>query len=487
MAISKIFHQNSRPHLKNVLEYIIRPDKTEGGRWVGMQNCLNPYQDMLATKKLAGKVEGRQGYHLVISFAPEDEKTVTPEIALQIVEEFCHMYVPDYEALYSVHTETDHTHCHLVWNSVTSDGTHKYHYAAKEWQRQIQPIVNRLCAKYGLLTLQFEEPAKTDRLTHKEWEAKQAGHPIRQDFYRADLDDALHRAAMSGRDRLEAVAAEMKKKGYDIRLTGTCMTLYPPGGKKGIRSGRLGEEYSLEHLKDRLAEVVTLYRSRNQLQLQTSAGSKIQSPHIQQATVHCDSVGMAPAVYRIRVRTCIRIAGGASAIHFPNYGSAQTWQKRADALRLSRLLFDYHFLTDNQIHGVRDIQQLQRQYQAQYRLLQQKTKKLKKTIVLKNTQELIQQLQQTEQEKKILWKKISCCKRLEQEYQQALKQMEIPAWKKGEEDVRQECSYLGTGAKRDVSDSGNGAGDRDPQSALRNPDDDIRTQEQYQRGYKPIS
>ena len=94
MAIAKILNincateGNPATHLKNALEYIQNPDKTEQCHLVGSVNCLpdTAYEQMLDTKSLYGKPGKRQGYHVIISFPPEE--SVTPEQAKFVAEGF---------------------------------------------------------------------------------------------------------------------------------------------------------------------------------------------------------------------------------------------------------------------------------------------------------------------------------------------------------------------------------------------------------------
>ena len=76
-------------HLINSIKYIMNPDKTEGGLWVGSNAGVTPdeiYDCMMSTKKEYGKENGRQGYHYVISFPPGacDEAT-----CFKVGKEFC--------------------------------------------------------------------------------------------------------------------------------------------------------------------------------------------------------------------------------------------------------------------------------------------------------------------------------------------------------------------------------------------------------------
>ena len=76
MAISKILYMKDcgkgfhGKHLKAALDYISDMEKTQQGRLIGGISCQPgyAYEQMKETKKYFGKVDKRQGYHLIISF-----------------------------------------------------------------------------------------------------------------------------------------------------------------------------------------------------------------------------------------------------------------------------------------------------------------------------------------------------------------------------------------------------------------------------------
>lgn len=92
MAITKILNikesegRNPASHLKNALEYIQNPDKTEECVLVGGINCLpdTAFEQMEETKNIFHKTGKRQGYHVIISFSPEEK--VTAEQAMYVLE-----------------------------------------------------------------------------------------------------------------------------------------------------------------------------------------------------------------------------------------------------------------------------------------------------------------------------------------------------------------------------------------------------------------
>ena len=148
-------------HLINSIKYIMNPDKTEGGLWVGSNAGVTPdeiYDCMMSTKKEYGKENGRQGYHYVISFPPGacDEAT-----CFKVGKEFCEAYFGDgYEYVFAVHNDHEHMHCHIVFNSVGRMDGSKYRYVNGDWEKYIQPVTDKITEKYGLGRLEYDKSAK---------------------------------------------------------------------------------------------------------------------------------------------------------------------------------------------------------------------------------------------------------------------------------------------------------------------------------------
>ena len=166
MAISKILNMKDcgghfhGKHLKRSLDYVMNPEKTQDGRLVGAINCQvdSAFEQMKATKRKFGKVDKRQGYHIILSFK-EDE--VNPDTAFEITRRFVEEYLgKSYEAVYVVHDNTAHVHSHIVFNSVSFGDGKKYRYEKGDWAKYIQPITNKLCQEYGLSIIDVDDGSK---------------------------------------------------------------------------------------------------------------------------------------------------------------------------------------------------------------------------------------------------------------------------------------------------------------------------------------
>ena len=103
--------------LANVLEYAENPAKTR--QLVTGINCApeTALSEMNATKRRWDKKGGVLGYHVIHSYAPCE---VTPDEAHAAGVEFAQRLLGDkYEAVVSTHLDREHTHCHIVFNSVS--------------------------------------------------------------------------------------------------------------------------------------------------------------------------------------------------------------------------------------------------------------------------------------------------------------------------------------------------------------------------------
>ena len=177
MAITKILNikesegRNPASHLKNALEYIQNPDKTEECVLVGGINCLpdTAFEQMEETKNIFHKTGKRQGYHVIISFSPEEK--VTAEQAMYVLEHFAKDVLgDDYEAVYAVHTDREHMHGHLIWNSVSMTTGKKYNSPKSNWKNHLQPITNRYCDELGLAIMPAEYSRNSKNISRDKWE-----------------------------------------------------------------------------------------------------------------------------------------------------------------------------------------------------------------------------------------------------------------------------------------------------------------------------
>ena len=245
MAITKIqclneaHTGNPAAHLRNALSYIQNPEKTEENVLVGSINCLpdTAFEQMMDTKVTFGKTDKRQGYHIIISFAPGE---ATEEQALDIVARFAQEYLKDkYEAVYAVHNDKKHMHGHIVFNSVSFETGMKHECRKGEWKYRMQPITNKLCKEYGLSIVPAEYVKEPKNLSRKEWEREQC-------FRRMILADAEFCQSQAG--SFDHFIFLMKRIGYQFEY-GKYLSVKVPGGKWYHELDKLDERFAEEKFR----------------------------------------------------------------------------------------------------------------------------------------------------------------------------------------------------------------------------------------------
>ena len=246
MAITKILNimesegRNPATHLKNALEYIQNPDKTEECVLVGSINCLpdTAFEQMEETKNIFHKTGKRQGYHVIISFSPEEKVTV--EQAMYVLEHFAKDVLgDDYEAVYAVHTDREHMHGHLIWNSVSMTTGKKYNSPKSNWKNHLQPITNKYCDELGLSIMPAEYSRNPKNISRYKWEKEMSMKEI-------ILRDAKMCAYAAG--NVEHFQYLMRSLGYVFKK-GSWMEVQAPGFRYYHSLVKMDEMFAEDRLR----------------------------------------------------------------------------------------------------------------------------------------------------------------------------------------------------------------------------------------------
>ena len=241
MAITKILNikeskgRNPASHLKNALQYIQNPDKTEECVLVGSINCLpdTAFEQMVETKNIFHKTGNRQGYHVIISFSPEEK--VTAEQAMYVLEHFAKDVLgDDYEAVFAVHTDREHMHGHLIWNSVSVTTGKKYNSPKGNWKNHLQPITNKYCKELGLGIIPAEYSKNPKNISRDKWEKEMSMKEI-------ILRDAQMCVYAAG--DVEHFKYLMRRLGY-IFKSGVWMEVQAPGYRYYHSLAKMDEMFS---------------------------------------------------------------------------------------------------------------------------------------------------------------------------------------------------------------------------------------------------
>ena len=248
MAYDKIRVIHTR--LDNSIRYVMNEEKTldasTGAVLISGINCLpnTAYRDMMQTKRRWDKANRRiQGYHVIHSFAPGE---VTPEKAQEIGMELARRLVGDrFEAVVSTHTDHDHVHCHIVFNSVSCTDGKMYRDNFKAYFGDIRGISNEISRENDLSVIEPKNKGKQ----YAEWNAEQNGKPTVRGLIRQDIDAALHDSFT-----LQSFYEALQKRGYTIKRGANIKhtAVKPPGSDRFIRLDSLGGGYTEADIRARL-------------------------------------------------------------------------------------------------------------------------------------------------------------------------------------------------------------------------------------------
>ena len=206
MAVTKILYRNGG--LRQAIDYITNPVKTDENLLTDYIRCDPGHaaQQMMDTKRTLGKTAGRQCYHIIQSFKPDE---ITPELAHEIARQFAAEHLPGYEAVIATHVDKAHIHSHIVFNSVNAVTGKMYHSTRENYYRQIRGISDRLCKAHGLSIILENDEKKA--VSYAEWLRQKRSQPTFRSMLEADLRDTIEDANDLGHFFLI-----MEHRGYEI-------------------------------------------------------------------------------------------------------------------------------------------------------------------------------------------------------------------------------------------------------------------------------
>lgn len=229
------------------ITYATNPEKTEQHFFTSALNCEScetAYAEMQVTKRRFGKLGGVVGYHFIQSFAPGE---VTPEQARAIGVVFARRLFGDrYEVVIGTHLDKAHLHNHVVVNSVSFVDGKKYHSSPGSYYFEVRAQSDALCRENDLSTIAPQGKGKH----YAEWKAENTGKPTIRSIIRGDIDSIIGEAYT-----YETFLMLLRQEGYVVRNAPSrkYVTVLPPGGKRAIRLDSLGEGYTEQDIRRRLA------------------------------------------------------------------------------------------------------------------------------------------------------------------------------------------------------------------------------------------
>ena len=179
MAITKLFAIKTTE--VKALAYIANPEKTDGGRLIFTYGCSSDparaSRDFEAVRAGGTGLNTVLSQHFIQSFKPGE---ITPERALEVGKELCEKFLKgEYQYFLAIHTDTDHTHLHVIFNNVNRKNgrtfeTNMNQGKVKEraWKKLID-LSDEVCKRHHLDVI--EHPERTKGKSHWEWDMNRQG------------------------------------------------------------------------------------------------------------------------------------------------------------------------------------------------------------------------------------------------------------------------------------------------------------------------
>lgn len=244
MAVTKI--KAIRGTLSKAIAYILNPEKTDEKLLVSSYGCASETaaREFEWTRKIAEQ-KGMNpvriiARHVIQSFEIGE---VTPELAHKIGKQFADEILGGkYEYVLTTHIDKDHVHNHLIFNAVDFVDYHAY----KSYKRiyyDMREVSDRLCKENGLSVI---PPSQNKGMGYKEYTEAKRGTSWKQ-----KLKQTIDRLVITAKDYDDFLRL-MQEAGYEIK-TGKYISFRAEGQERFTRSKTIGENYTEERIKERIA------------------------------------------------------------------------------------------------------------------------------------------------------------------------------------------------------------------------------------------
>ena len=242
--------------LKDRIEYSLNPVKTENGEYVSFYECTpeSVIEEFALSKREYEHITGRSqergviAYMIRQSFKPgevnaKEANNIGYELAMRFTKGK-HMF------FVATHTDRQHVHNHIVFNSTTLDCTKKFKNFFLSG-RAIQKLSDLICIENSFSVIEpkpYSERVKENR--YKDSVSK-------RDLVRKDIDLAM----LQQPKNFEMLLKILSEKGYEIRY-GKHIAIKKKEEKRFIRLASLGTGYTQEDLINSFVKETKIRKKR---------------------------------------------------------------------------------------------------------------------------------------------------------------------------------------------------------------------------------
>lgn len=232
--------------LKDRTDYAKNGEKTDHGELISSYACDKETvdQEFLLAKQEYYRITGRKpngdiiAYQIRQSFKPGE---ITPEEANKVGYETAMRFTKGNHAfIVATHIDRAHIHNHVIFNSTNLDCDRKFR---DSWfiALALQKLSDQICLEHALSVITPRKPSERDSRC-----------PYHRESFRSVLRENIDRILEEHPKDFNSFLGKLQEAGYEIR-TGRHYAVRGPGQKRFVRFRSLGEEYTEEDIRKRIA------------------------------------------------------------------------------------------------------------------------------------------------------------------------------------------------------------------------------------------
>lgn len=254
-------------NLKRAVNYITNENKTRD-ELIYCKDCNRNtvIENFEYVKKLYNNEKGRQYYHFIQSFSPDDK--LNYRLANDIGKSVCEHFT-DYQIIMTTHIDKDYIHNHFIMNSVNQKTGKKYQLSPKELY-EIKKLSNELCKKYNLKQIDLSKDKYSRYIKSGEYHLSR-----KEETIKSKLIKTINKCVKFSKSK-EQFIFKMNNLGYKVKWQDNrkYITYTTPENLK-FRDKRLGsEKYSKVRMEQYFEKVSSINRVKNIVEIAASLKHK---------------------------------------------------------------------------------------------------------------------------------------------------------------------------------------------------------------------
>ncbi len=194
MATARLFAMHKRKgrsllySIKGRTDYAMDPEKTEKGELVTAYGCdpMTVEEEFLLQKSIYNQVTGNTqkrdviAYQIIQSFMTGE---ITPEKANRLGYELAIRFTKGkYSFIVATHTDRDHVHNHIIFNSTAMDGTKKFR-TFRDSDTALHRVNDMVCLENGVSVIILKPDSERKDQTEQ--------HPVEPGYRMPELEQIL--------------------------------------------------------------------------------------------------------------------------------------------------------------------------------------------------------------------------------------------------------------------------------------------------------